>query len=175
MHSSNYTAVSNTADAVVSTPGAYYTAAEVAAKPGRYVPTFASATFANGTALDLGDVAPYCGAAAIGNLTGTPTVANGLLSLSGLWTPPAEGLAVQPLTLDAAELSFGDGAAVSHPVRPAGAVRVAYAPDGSSITNAPSLAEGMEYLYRKSAVQDAGEGATSLDLLPFVGIRIGIR
>ena len=175
VHSSNYTAVSNTADAVVITPGAYYTAAEVAAKPGRYVPTFASATFANGTALDLGDVAPYCGAAAIGNLTGTPTVANGLLSLSGLWTPTAEGLAVQPLTLDAAELSFGDGAAVSHPVRPAGAVRVAYAPDGSSITNAPSLAEGMEYLYRKSAVQDAGEGATSLDLLPFVGIRIGIR
>ena len=175
VHSSNYTAVKNTADAVVITPGEYYTAAQVAANPGRCIPAFVSAAFANGTVLDLGDVAPYHGAAVIGNLAGTPTVANGLLTVAGVFEPTVEGLAVQPLTLDAAELSFGEGAAVSHPVRPAGAVRVAYAPDGSSITNAPSLAEGMEYLYRKSAVQDAGEGATSLDLLPFVGSRIGIR
>ena len=102
-------------------------------------------------------------------------MANGLLSISGLWTPTVAGLAAQPLTLAGAALSFGEGATVSHPVPPVAAVRVAHAPAGSTIANAPSLAEGMANLYKGCAVRDEGDGATALELLPFIGLRIGIR
>ena len=165
--------MSNTDEMVVITPEAYYTAAEVAAKPGRYAPSFVSATFANGTGLDLGDTAPY-GTAVIGNLTGTPTVSNGSLILSGTFAPTVAGLAAQPLTLDGATLTFGDGATLSLPSAHSGeAVRTAYAPAGSSIVNtpSPSTADGTAQLYRRCLVETVGEGATALDLLPVVGLR----
>ena len=177
VNSADYRAVDNSGDFMLLVKDAGYLDGEQAdERMARWFSPFvASASFAAGTSLDLGGTPanlPFF----IGDLTGAPTVSNGALRLTGTWTPTAAALAVQPLTLSNATLSFGDEATVSHPVTTPGvAVRVAYAPAGSSISGEPSVTAAMEDAFRKCGVVEAGESATALDILPRLGLRMTLR